>query len=170
MGLAIFYVLAALALASALMVVSRKNAVTSAVYLVLTMTAIAGLFVQLGSVFIAALQIIVYAGAIMVLFLFVIMMLNLKSDEFGFDSRVFRRLFAAALGVILLIQLVMTAARFPSPPGRPADMSVGDIGAISRKLFYDYLYPFEIVGVLLLAAIIGAMVMARRRSEGQEEE
>ncbi|MCP4583242.1 MAG: NADH-quinone oxidoreductase subunit J [candidate division Zixibacteria bacterium] len=166
MGQVIFYILAALVIAAALMVVTRKNAVHSAVYLVVAMCAIAGLFVQLGSVFIAALQIIVYAGAIMVLFLFVIMMLNLKKDEFGFDSRIFQRLFAFILGGIFLIQIVLTATKFvPYRAGRPIDMSIGDIKAISEKLFYVYLYPFEIIGVLLLAAIIGAVVIARRKEE-----
>jgi len=165
MGLVIFYILAAISLAGALMVVSRKNAVSSAIFLVIVMFAIAGLFVQLGSVFIGILQIIVYAGAIMVLFLFVIMMLNLKKDEFGFDSRVFQRIFALAFGIILMLQLVLVATKFPSKPGRPIDISIGDIAGIANKLFYFYLYPFEIVGVLLLAAIIGAVVIARKKGE-----
>ena len=165
MGQVIFYILAAVAIAGALMVVTRKNAVRSAVYLIVTMCAIAGLFVQLGSVFIAALQIIVYAGAIMVLFLFVIMMLNLKRDEFGFDSRIFQRTFAFILSVLFLIQIASIAAKFPYRAAQPVDTSVGDIASISKKLFYDYLYPFEIVGVLLLAAIIGAVVIARKKGD-----
>ena len=165
MGIVIFYILAAVALASAIMVVTRKNAVTSAIYLVVAMCAIAGLFVQLGSVFIGVLQIIVYAGAIMVLFLFVVMMLNLKFDTFGFDSRIFQRLFAAILGAILLLQLVLAASKFPSKGARPLDMSIGSIKGIANKLFYDYLYPFEIIGVLLLAAIIGAVVIARKKGD-----
>lgn len=160
-----FYILAALAIASALMVVTRRNAVHSAMYLVLTMAAIAGLFVQLGSWFIAALQIIVYAGAIMVLFLFVIMMLNLKKDEFGFDSRIFQRIFAFVLGVLFLAQIVLVVTKYPYQAGRPYEQSMGDIARLSQKLFYDYLYPFEIVGVLLLAAIIGAVVIARKPEE-----
>jgi NADH-quinone oxidoreductase subunit J len=165
MGIVIFYILAVIALASAIMVVSRKNAVTAAVYLVVVMCAIAGLFVQLGSIFIGILQIIVYAGAIMVLFLFVIMMLNLKQDEFGFDSRVFQRIFAVILGAVLIIQLVLVISKLPGKPGRPIDMSIGSIPGISKKLFYDYLYPFEITGVLLLAAIIGAVAIARKKGE-----
>jgi NADH-quinone oxidoreductase subunit J len=165
MGQVIFYILAALAIAGALMVVTRKNAVRSAVYLVVTMCAIAGLFVQLGSLFIAALQVIVYAGAIMVLFLFVIMMLNLKKDEFGFDSRIFQRTFAFILAALFLIQIVSIAAKFPYRAAQPVSMLMGNINSISFKLFYDYLYPFEIVGVLLLAAIIGAVVIARKKGD-----
>ena len=162
MGTVIFYILAAIALASAIMVVTRKNAVTSAVYLIVAMCCIAGLFVQLGSIFIGVLQIIVYAGAIIVLFLFVIMMFNLKYDEFGFDSRVFQRIFAAVLGLVLVLQLVLAISKYPSKPGRPIDMSIGDVESIAHRLFYDYLYAFEITGVLLLAAIIGAVVIARK--------
>ena len=165
MANAIFFILAAIAIASALMVVTRKNAVSAAVYLVITMCAIAGLFVQLGSIFIAALQVIVYAGAIMVLFLFVIMFLNLKQDEFGFDSRVFQRLFAVILGVVLLIELVISTTKMPFKEAGPLTESMGGVAGLSNKLFYVYLYPFEIIGVLLLAAIIGAVVIARRREE-----
>ena len=161
----IFYILAAITLASAVMVVTRKNPVTAIVFLVVAMCSIAGLYVQLGSVFIGILQIIIYAGAIIVLFLFVVMMLNLKQDEFGFDSRVFQRFFAIILGLVLIIQLVVVAIKFPNKPGQPIDTSIGSIPGVSKKLFYDYLYPFEIIGILLLAAIIGAVVIARRKGE-----
>lgn len=159
----IFYILAVIALASALMVVTRKNAVTSAVYLIVTMCTIAGLFVQLGAVFVAALQIIIYAGAIMVLFLFVIMLLNLKKDEFGFDTRVFQRLFAVLLGIVLLVQLIMIISRLPVIAGQPIDTEMGKVAPLSTKLFTQYLYPFEITSVLLLAAIIGAVVIAKKK-------
>ncbi|MCD6162186.1 MAG: NADH-quinone oxidoreductase subunit J [candidate division Zixibacteria bacterium] len=163
MGIVVFYMLAAAALASAIMVVTRKNAVTSAIYLVVAMCCIAGLFVQLGSIFIGVLQIIVYAGAIIVLFLFVIMMLNLKYDELGFDSRVFQRIFSAVLSLVLILQLVLAVSKYPFKPGRPIDMSMGNVENVAHKLFYDYLYPFEVTGVLLLAAIIGAVVIARKK-------
>ena len=159
----IFFILAAIAIASALMVVTRKNAVSAAIYLIITMCAIAGLFVQLGSIFIAALQVIVYAGAIMVLFLFVIMFLNLKQDEFGFDSRVFQRLFAAILGAVLLIELVVSTTKMPFKEAGAVPESMGSVVGLANKLFYVYLYPFEIIGVLLLAAIIGAVVIARKK-------
>jgi NADH-quinone oxidoreductase subunit J len=165
MGTVLFYIMAVMAIASAVMVVTRKNAVSAAIYLVITMCALAGLFVQLGSIFIAVLQIIVYAGAIMVLFLFVIMMLNLKNDEFGFDSRIFQRIFAAVLGFVLVLQLWIAIGKYPPGPGQPIDMSIGDITSIAKKLFYNYLYSFEIIGVLLLAAIVGAVVIARKRTE-----
>jgi NADH-quinone oxidoreductase subunit J len=165
MAQVIFYILAAIAIAGGIMVVTRRNAIHAAIYLVITMCAIAGLFVQLGSYFIAALQIIVYAGAIMVLFLFVIMMLNLKKDVFGFDSRVLQRIFGFNLGVIFLLQLIIVTTKFPARAGQPVDLAMGNVNTLAKKLFYDYLYPFEIVGVLLLAAVIGAFVIARREGD-----
>jgi NADH-quinone oxidoreductase subunit J len=166
MGTLIFYILAAIAIAASIMVVTRKNAVGAALFLVVTMSAFAGLFIQLGSMFVAVLQIIVYAGAVMVLFLFVIMLLDLRKDEFGFDSRVFQRIVGAALGVILLVLLVRIAASYlPYHSARPVDIEMGNAATMSKKLFLQYLYPFEITSVLLLAAIIGAVVLAKKREE-----
>lgn len=163
----IFYILAAIALVCGFMVVTRKNAINVALYLVVAMAAIAGLFAQLGSLFIATLQVIVYAGAIIVLFLFVIMMLNLKKDEFGFDSRLFQRLFGLILGIVFVIQIILIVSRFtPDLPAQPIDPAMGNAAAMSKKLFMQYLYPFEIVSVLLLAALIGAVVMASKRKDG----
>jgi len=163
----IFYSLAAISIAGAIMVVTRKNAVAAALYLVVVMCALAGLFAQLGSLFVAALQVIVYAGAVMVLFLFVIMLLNLKRDEFGFDSRIFQRVLAFILGALLIAQLILVVAHFrPFQPGQPIDPAMGNAAAMSKKLFMQYLYPFEIASILLLAAIIGAVVMAgKKRSD-----
>jgi NADH-quinone oxidoreductase subunit J len=162
----IFYILASIAIAAALMVVTRKNAVATALFLVLTMCTLAGLFVQLGSLFVAALQIIVYAGAIMVLFLFVIMLLNLKKDEFGFDGKLFQRLLAVILGGLLVIQLIIATTHFqPYQMAQPVDPAMGNAAALSKKLFIQYLYPFEITSVLLLAAIIGAVVIAGKDKE-----
>ncbi len=166
MAMVIFYVLAAVMVFSGIMVVTRKNAIVAALFLVVAMSALAGLFVQLGSLFVAALQIIVYAGAVMVLFLFVIMLLNLKKDEFGFDSRLFQRFFGAMLGALILIQLWWIATGyFPYKGPQPIDPEFGDAALLSKKLFIQFLYPFEIVSVLLLAAIIGAVVMAGKKSE-----
>jgi len=162
----IFYILAAIALISGFMVVTRKNAINAALYLVVAMAAIAGLFAQLGSLFVATLQVIVYAGAIIVLFLFVIMMLNLKRDEFGFDGRLFQRGFGFVLGVLFIVQLVLIVTRHrPDLPAQPIDPAMGNATAMSEKLFFQYLYPFEIVSVLLLAALIGAVVIAGKKKE-----
>jgi NADH-quinone oxidoreductase subunit J len=162
----IFYILAAIVIICGLMVVTRKNAINAALFLVVAMGAIAGLFAQLGSLFVAALQVIVYAGAIIVLFLFVIMMLNLKRDEFGFDSHLFQRAFGFVLGLILIIQLVVIGSGYQAQgSAQPVDPAMGNAAAMSKKLFMQYLYPFEIVSVLLLAAIIGAVVLAGKRRD-----
>jgi NADH-quinone oxidoreductase subunit J len=167
MGTAAFYILAAIAIGSGLMVVTRKNAINAALFLVVAMAAIACLYIQLGSLFIATLQIIIYAGAIIVLFIFVIMLLNLKRDEFGFDSRVFQRIVGVTIGLVLLILLIRVAYYYqPYYPARPIDPEMGNAAAMSKKLFLQYLYPFEITSVLLLAAIIGAVVLARKGEEG----
>jgi NADH-quinone oxidoreductase subunit J len=166
MGTVIFYILAAIAIASALMVVTRKNAINAALFLVATMGTIACLYIQLGSIFIATLQIIVYAGAIIVLFIFVIMLLNLKRDEFGFDNRVFQRIIGVVIGFILLILLARIAYLYqPFYPAQTIDPEMGNAAAMSKKLFLQYLYPFEIISVLLLAAIVGAVVLAKKREE-----
>jgi NADH-quinone oxidoreductase subunit J len=162
----IFYILASIVIICGVMVVTRKNAINAALFLVVAMGAIAGLFAQLGSLFVAALQVIVYAGAIIVLFLFVIMMLNLKRDEFGFDSRLFQRGFGLILGIILIIQLVVVGSRYQAEgSAQPIDPVMGNAAAMSKKLFMQYLYPFEIVSVLLLAALIGAVVLAGKRRD-----
>ena len=168
--LIVFWGFAGLAIGSALLCITRRNPVASALWLVVTLFALAALFVLLDAQFIAVLQVLVYAGAIMVLFLFVIMLLNLgratRSDMKG----------PLGLGVaVLLAGLMMVqllALRFggPSPqltlaPNAMARAAVeqGMVAAVARPLFSTYLVPFEITSILLLAAIVGAVVLAKRR-------
>ncbi len=165
-----FWGFAGLALASALLCITRRSAVASALWLVVTLFALAALFVLLDAQFIAVLQVLVYAGAIMVLFLFVIMLLNLgrpgPSDvkgPLGVGT-------ACLLGGVLLFQLWILRKAVPSapiqlPPGSMARLQQeqGLVGAIARPLFDTYLIPFEITSLLLLAAIVGAVVLAKRK-------
>ena len=155
---------------SALLCITRKNPVASALWLVVTLFALAAMFVLLDAQFIAALQVLVYAGAIMVLFLFVIMLLNLgrpgPSDIKG-PAGVAT---AAILAGLLLLQLrVLGQAPPPDaiqlPAGTVAEMQVrqGMVGAVANPLFEAYLIPFEIASLLLLAAIVGAVVLAKRK-------
>jgi NADH-quinone oxidoreductase subunit J len=164
----IFWGFAGSAVASALLCITRRNPVASALWLVVTLFALAALFVLLDAQFIAVLQLLVYAGAIMVLFLFVIMLLNLgragPTDLKG----------PAGLGVgvllagLLLVQL-LGLRRGSAPPGLVAGgmaraaAEQGMVPAVARPLFSTYLVPFEITSVLLLAAIVGAVVLAKRR-------
>jgi NADH-quinone oxidoreductase subunit J len=157
----IFWIAAIVAVIAAVRVIFLRNAIVSVLHLIVTLVALAVLFLQLAAEFIAALQIIIYGGAIMVLFLFIIMMLNLRRDEFGPDPLPGVRILGTLAGGALLAQLVITfkgeravAAKLPEGFG-----GVSDVG---HALFSDYLLPFELTSVLLLAAVIAAVVLARR--------
>ncbi len=172
----LFIVFAAVLVLSGLMVVVQKSPVTSALFLVLTFVSLGGLYVLLAAPFVAAVQVIVYAGAIMVLFLFVIMLLNLQKDVGEGAHRTARRVFGWLLGLILAAQLYLLL-RQPwglGPAGRePASVlaHVGNTQAVALRLFTDYLLPFEVVSFVLLVAIIGAVVLSlqRGRATGTEE-
>jgi len=169
-ALVLFWAFAGLALASALACITRRSPVASALWLVVTLFALAALFVLLDAQFIAVLQLLVYAGAIMVLFLFVIMLLNLGhpgpmdvKGPVGVGT-------AFLLGGVLLFQLwILRQAAPPAsiqlPPGSVARLQQeqGLVGAVARPLFDTYLIPFEITSLLLLAALVGAVVLAKRR-------
>jgi NADH-quinone oxidoreductase subunit J len=160
----LFYLFAALTVGCALMVVANpfsRNPVTSAMFLVLTIISMAGLFVLLHAFFLGAVQILVYAGAVMVLFLFVIMLLDLKEEERRKVKRL--GLFAglASIGAILgLLMLSLLAAR----PGAnlPASTSEGSTADLGRLLFTGYLLPFEVVSVLLLVAMVGVVLLSKK--------
>lgn len=168
--LAFFWLFAGIAIVSAMLCVTRANAVASALWLVVTLFMLAGIFVLLDAQFVAFLQILIYAGAIMVLFLFVIMLLNLgvraRSDIRGRMGQ----LIALLGGGLLLVQLVALRAVLPSeevllPAGTLESLQreQGAVGMVADPLFRTYLVPFEITSILLLAAIVGAVVMAKRR-------
>src|SRR5438132_2184164 len=168
----IFWTFAALALGSALCCITRRNPIASALWLVVTLFSLAALFVVLDAQFIAVLQVLVYAGAIMVLFLFVIMLLNLGRPAPTDIKGPLGLLLAAVLAGTLLFQLRVlggTQALPPSaiqlPPGTLAAIQAreGMVGAVAGPLFDTYLVPFEIASVLLLAAIVGAVVLAKRK-------
>jgi NADH-quinone oxidoreductase subunit J len=168
----LFYVLAAVAIGSALGVVMSKNPVGSLLFMVVTLAGLAGIFVLLEAHFLAAVQVIVYAGAIMVLFLFVIMLLNLGHDyQRDIKGGVFAVLSFVLVGTLagfLAHQLGAGAAGelMSSAGAQSIDAAVsefGAVGAIARPLFTVYVVPFEITGVLLLVAIVGALVLAKRR-------
>jgi NADH-quinone oxidoreductase subunit J len=160
----IFYMLAALAVVSGLGVVLHKSALYSALSLVVAMISLALLFVQLNAGFLGAIQVLVYAGAIMVLFVFIIMLLNLA----GASGRQFRNVPGKALGVIGLTFVVaaIAAAMNGIGSGEPwpiAPDGFGSIASVGELLFREYVLPFELAGVLLLSAILGTIVLARRR-------
>jgi len=168
--LTFFWIFGVSAMGSALLCITRKNPVASALWLVVTLFAVAAMFVLLDAQFIAVLQVLVYAGAIMVLFLFVIMLLNLGRPGPSDIKGPLGLGVAALLGAALLLLLQpLTRTTLPSaitlPPGSvlALQQQQGIVGSVAYPLFGAYLIPFEIASVLLLAAIVGAVVLAKRK-------
>jgi len=167
----VFWFFGGLAILGGLMCITRRNPVASALWLVVTLFALAGLFVILDAQFLAALQVLVYAGAIMVLFLFVIMLLNLGRAGRPADIKGgFGKLIATLLAGGLALQLLTVAKLGPPeairmPPGsmEALQREEGLVSVVGRSLYGDYLIPFEITSILLLAAIVGAVVLAKRK-------
>ena len=165
MELTAFIVLSLLALVSAIVVVSHRNPVVCALTLAFNLMAIAGFYLLLNAQFLALMQVIVYAGAIMVLILFVIMLLNLPSED-GRRSGFFQRwlglsltlAFALILGSLWARGDAVSAGGFPE-----AGESFGQVGTLGRELFTRFFYPFEAISLLLVVAMIGAVLLAKRR-------
>ena len=158
-----------IAVASALLFVTRKSPVAAALWLVNAMFSLAALYVMLDAQFVGAVQVLVYAGAIMVVFLFVVMLLNLgHADELGDFRGKWGRLAALGLGVVLAAQLLaLTRGRIPEvqPESEPTRQV---IAPLAQVLFTDQLLAFEVTSILLLTAIVGAVVLARRSTEVSE--
>jgi len=166
----LFWTFAAVAVVSALLTITRRNAVYSALFLVLCFFSIAGLYVLLNAQFIAAVQVIVYAGAIMVLFLFVIMLLNGGScpeeDKGGGAQSVFGWLFGVILGLSLAyLTMGLKLASLAKDAQIPQDaiIKAGNSEVVAKILYTRYIYPFEAVSVLLLIAIIGAVIISKKK-------
>jgi NADH-quinone oxidoreductase subunit J len=159
-----FFAIAAIAVASALGLVLRPNAIHGALFLVVNLGSVAALYLMLGAEFLAAAQVIVYAGAIMVLFVFAIMVLIPGKEETGPDPRRGVRLAAVPVGALLLVLLVVVVVGRWSGPRGPVPAPSGSAGAVGRLLFTNYLFPFELTSVLLLAAMVGVLLLARRRA------
>jgi NADH-quinone oxidoreductase subunit J len=167
---ALFFLFAGLAIMCAVSMVYHKNPLYSAVSLVGVFISLSCIYVTLAAPFIAAVQILIYAGAIMVLVVFVIMLLNLDDDR---PLNRLRYLYAlgGGLGVILLAQTFFIFYAVMRAPNVPADqsLSAGKTLSIGRAMYTEYLLPVEIVGVLLLMAVIGGVILARRLSQPQLE-
>ncbi len=168
--MAFFVVLAVSGVIGALMVVLQRNPVVSALWLVLSFISLAGMFVLLAAPFLAAVQVVVYAGAIMVLFTFVIMLLNIRHDIDDGLHHVARRVlgWAFALGLAAVLDQIVRKPWALGPGGTTTLESLKTTGhaeAIGLSLYTDYLFPFEATGLILLVGIIGAVVLAKRRSD-----
>ncbi|HKQ40374.1 MAG TPA: NADH-quinone oxidoreductase subunit J [Verrucomicrobiae bacterium] len=155
-----FIAFALLALGCGLLVITNRNPVNSAMFLVLTIGSLAGLFVVLNAFFLAAVQVLVYAGAVMVLFLFVIMLLDLKEEQ----RRTIRK-FSLALGglAVAAVAFLLVRTVWFSGVGQAAQPQIeGGTRALGTALFHDFVLPFEIVSVILLVAMVGVVLLSKK--------
>jgi NADH-quinone oxidoreductase subunit J len=162
MSLSIFYFLSFLAILSALMVVVAKNPIHSVLYLIITFFAIAGHYVLLNAQFLAAVHVIVYAGAIMVLFLYVIMMLNLNADAEPHKSPWLKAAATIAGGtmMIVLVGALRSSAEVNSISNY--NPNIGLIQTLGKTLYKDFMLPFEISSILFLSAMVGAVMLGKK--------
>jgi NADH-quinone oxidoreductase subunit J len=162
-----FYFFAAVAVIASLLVIAQRNPVYSVLLLIASFGALSGLYVLLEAPFVAVIQIIVYAGAIMVLFLFVVMLLNAPHEDTDYDERTHPLLrpgpmrFGGFLAIMLVMELVWALTK-GSESERFGVSAVTSVAAIGRMLFTDYAFAFEVTSVLILVAMVGAVVLARK--------
>jgi NADH-quinone oxidoreductase subunit J len=167
--LIIFFFSALVAIFGAVMMIAQKNPVASVMYLILSLVAQAVCYVQLGALFLGAILVIVYAGAIMVLFLFVIMLLNLRGrEDLGIPPHPMRTVSKLIITILLMVELVLAIKSVFMPTltdgimSQPQMTDFGAVAQVARLLYTKYMYPFQLTGVLLLVAVVGAVVMARK--------
>ncbi len=152
---------AIIALASAVMVITVRNPVGSVLYLILSLLAQSVLYIQLSGLFVAAFLVLVYGGAILVLFLFVIMLLNIKHADLGADQASYLKPMVWVFGAVLLAELVWVTMGVSAQSSRVND-TFGSVPEVARLLYGKFVFPFELTSVLLLAAIVGAVIMAKK--------
>ena len=161
----LFIIFAALAIVAALGVILSKNPINSAISLIGVMGMLFCLYLMLNAHFVAIIQLMVYAGAIMVLFVFVIMLLNQRGEGFGFAPSLFTRSLAVMASVFVgAVILGKFAFEYGKEAAVTAPKGFGTIEKVGSLLYRDYLFPFEAVSILLLAAIVGAVVLAKRKA------
>lgn len=173
MDLAVFWIAAGVAGAAAVNLIFQSKPINSVLSLVVVLFALAVLYLQLSAEFVAALQIIIYAGAIMVLFLFVVMLLNLQKDSFADNQRPTLRSFGVLLGGVLIIEVSLIVRAFTdtgAAAGPVVSAEFGSVGQVGRLLFNEYLLPFELTSILLLIAVAGALVLAGKRQKADTPE
>ena len=166
-GQAAFYYLAAASIASAGLAVTRSNPIHSMLWVLALFLHVAGIFVLVGAQFLAAVQVIVYAGAILVFYLFFVMLLDLPSETAGrrFGAHWPLAAAAGAAFAFLLVRWHEPGLATPTPAAAADAAPVAHVAAVGMALFTEFALPFEIVSLVLLVAIVGAVVVARRKTE-----
>jgi NADH-quinone oxidoreductase subunit J len=166
----LFYFFAAIAIGASLLVIAQRNPIYSVLLLIASFGALSGLYILLDAPFVAVIQIIVYAGAIMVLFLFVVMLLNAPHEDTEFDERTHPLLrpgpmkFGALLAAAFIGELIWALTR-GGESGRFPGGAVSSVAVLGRVLFTDYAFAFEVTSVLILVAMVGAVLLARREEQ-----
>jgi NADH-quinone oxidoreductase subunit J len=164
----LFFVFSAASIISALIMISVKHMVISAICLIITFAFLAGLYILLNAQFIAALQVIIYSGAIVVLFLFVIMLIQMK-EKIIERKRLLGQKILGILLALVLFSLLLSMFLPSLTLGKMGEFSpekvnfMGNTEAFSKELFVNYIYPFEIVSIVLLAAIVGAVILTKKK-------
>jgi NADH-quinone oxidoreductase subunit J len=164
MEMVIFFILAAVAVVTAVAVIAQRSAVRSVLFLLLNFCSLAGFYILLNAQFVAMVQIILYAGAIVVLFLFVVMLLGLERAEEPRDTRRYQAIAGGLLGALLLAGVVWAIVLDGAGPAS-ATASAGSVRSIGAALLSDFAVPFELASVVLLVAIVGAVVLAKAKLE-----
>jgi len=163
-----FFILSGVALVSAVMVITRRNAVHSVIWLIVTLFSVGGIFLMLHAEFLFAVQVLLYVGGIMVLFLFVVMLVNL---DVSIKQAQFSRQWQVALvtAIVLMVELGYGIYRghqgFTLGEAAAAPVAAGNTQAVALALYRDYMLPVEIASILLLVAMVGAVIMAKRKME-----
>jgi NADH-quinone oxidoreductase subunit J len=163
MGYFLFFLLAALCVSSVLGMIVSKNQAYNALFLIVAFASLGGLFGLLEAPFIAVVQIIIYAGAIMVLFIFVIMMINIRTG-IPPEKKKWTLYLSLGLGVVLIIELVVAIKAAFTLPVSTETLEAGPV-SLGRLLFTKYLYPFEITSILIIAALVGAIVLVKKKEK-----
>ncbi len=160
----IFALSAILAIASGIVTISTKNPITSAISLVFHFFMLVGLYLTLQAQFVAAIQVLVYAGAIMVLVVFVIMLLNLGDESKLHEKFSLKSMVAFSFAAVMIVQffLVFNVVKTSNSKLAPNAADMGSVQMIGKELFTNYIFPFEAISLLLLAAVVGAVVLSKR--------
>ena len=161
-----FYTFTALMLAAAVSVALNRHPIYSVLSLLVVMFCLASLFIMLGAYFLAAIQVLLYAGAVLVLFLFAIMLLNLSPEALSRTKPLTMRGVGAVLAVFLFLHLARAAVSV-RPPMDATPAQTGSVEAVGRLLFTKYLLPFELISFLILAALIGAVILSKQNTSSR---